>query len=211
MPPKSQIIVVEANAEQFPDTLKAIWFVLKDATDRFLAETSTKGEFESTTEYNARIGLRRQQFIVEINKYIVSTRLDKKKYGLTLKATLTQYHADGQQFTIDCYASIPAPYLVDELVVDVKANPHLSISDSVRDAHRFSKLYLNLSPSLKLTIPSNQARSMKADEAAIFFRVELSIDINQQNITTQAKLLLVPHMLQLINVQTNKIYWEKKL
>lgn len=101
--------------EQFTEILKQEWIFLKTQTDSFQAETGTKGEFETTPEFEGRTAQRRQIYLQSIAKRIKDQKFDTKTYGFLLKARLEKYDADKKAYAVACTVAVEAPYDIPSL------------------------------------------------------------------------------------------------
>lgn len=203
-PPASENLM---TPEQFTETLKQVWSFLKDEMEKYLASIQTRGEFETTSEYDRRVTDSRRQYIAAVMKYSADQKLPEREYSVLFKAVLGAYDADKQMFPLNSSTIVDAPYNIPIVQCIIRKNSYIAMADSIRKGYRTSSVYINLPKSNKWQVSRDLARSAKADEEQIFFRVRMKINIEKTDLKDQAVLELVPTQLALINNKTSKVYW----
>jgi hypothetical protein len=68
-----------------------------------------------------------------------------------------------------------------------------------------------MNPPLRFEVPRDLAKSVKADEADLFFRVRVTLNTLQENFKNQAVMTMYANYIQLFNRKTNLVYWEQRL
>jgi hypothetical protein len=197
--------------ELFTDLLKKEWSFLKEKTDAFLAETATRGEFETTPEYESRVAARRQAYLAEIAKRIKDEKLDTRQFGVLLKARLVSYNADKQTYAVACSVTVEAPYDIPTLVSYIPSNPYVGIQDTVLGGYRTNQLVMRFRPTWTWNVDRATAMESKAEESAVYFRIRFVLDINQPAIKQQALLRIIPKEIELVNRNQQKTLWRSAI
>ena len=195
------------SPEQFTEILKKEWSFLKEKTDAFFAETLTKGEFETTPEFEKRVATRRQVFMADLAKQIKDEKLDTRVFGLLLKAKLVSYNADKQMYAVACSVAVEAPYDIPSLVSFIPTNPYIGIQDTVLGGYRTNQMVMKFKPTWSWPVDRATAMETKTDESAVYFRIRFTIDINQPAIKQQALLRIIPKDIELVNTNQRKVLW----
>ena len=196
---------------EFTDILKQEWIFLKEQSDSFLTATGTKGEFETTPEFDTRIAQRRVNFIATIDKHIKDQKFDTREFGVLLKARLLNYNADKQAYAVTCSLAVEAPYDIPSLVSFVPTNPYVTIKDTVVGGYRTNRLQLKFSPSLTWKVDRNTAVEARNAESSLYFKIRAKIDISQHDMKKQALLRIVPLELMLVNSDNGTVFWREAL
>lgn len=210
---RAQQTFAEDNLEpaQFSEILKETWTFLKAETDSFLTSVSTKGEFETTPEFEARALRERQLYSIKVDKYIRDEKLDTRTFGVLLKAKPMSYNADRQVYMVKCSVQIEAPYTTPSLLTYVPSNKFLRVQDTIVGGYRTSRLAVSFSPALRWNVERPVAMEAKAGEADLYFRIRVKIDIAQPNIKQQALLRIVPSEIMLTNSRKGTVYWREEI
>lgn len=191
--------------------MKHAWAYLKTETDAYTASISKKTEFETTVEFDKRMVETRRQYIANIAKYIKDKKLDQRTFGVMLKASLVSYDADNQVYKVACPSTIEAPYNIPSIVCDLPANSYVAIADSIRKGYRTSSVYLKFDPHFRWQVARDVAQKAKADEANIYFKIRLKIEMAQNNFQKVAEFQIVPKHIQFLNAVTKTVYWEQPI
>ncbi|MCU0452926.1 MAG: hypothetical protein MUE68_04655 [Bacteroidetes bacterium] len=199
------------SPEQITEILKTEWSFLKEKSDAFFAEIQSKGEFETTPEFEKRVAARRQIFQAEIAKRIKDEKLDTRQFGVLLKANLVSYNADKQTYAVACSVTVQAPYDIPTLVSYIPTNPYIAIQDTVLGGYRTNQMVMRFRPSWSWSVDRATAMEAKADESAVYFRIQFMIDINQPGIKQQALLRIVPKGIELVNTNQRKTLWRSAI
>ena len=197
--------------EQFTEILKQEWIFLKAQTDSFLAETTVKREFETTPEFEGRVALRRQVYMMTIARRIKEQKFDTKSYGVLLKAHLVSYNADKKVYALACSVAVEAPYDIPSLVSFVPTNKYVMIKDTIVGGYRTNRLLMKFRPTFSWKVERPEAMEAKGDEGNVYFKVRAAIDISQPNIKQQALLRIVPKEFLLVNTGKGKLYYREEI
>jgi len=203
-PPASDELM---SPEQFTETLKQVWSFLKVEMEKYLEAIKSKGEFETSSEYDRRATDSRRLYVAAVMKYSTDQKLNERDYNVLFKAVLGAYDADKQMFPLNSSTIVDAPYNIPIVQCVIRKNSYIAMADSIRRGYRTSSVYINLPKSNKWQVSRDLARSAKADEDQIYFRVKMRINIEKTDLKDQAVLELVPRQLALINNKTGKVYW----
>jgi hypothetical protein len=193
--------------QDFTNLLKEIWSFLKAETDTYLASIATKGEFETAREFERRVTDSRQQALARVIKYSRDQKLDQRSIAVLFKASLGTYNADKSLFPISSTTVIEAPYNIPTVQCQMRKNPYVHLADSIRSGYRTSSLYINLPKGHRWQVGRDLARTAKAEEENVFFRVKFMINIEKSDLKKQAILEFVPREIALVNNTTNKTFW----
>jgi len=210
---RAQQSFAEDNLEpaQFTEILKESWVFLKDETDTYLTSTSTKGEFETTPEFEARVTKERQLYGIKIGNYVKEQKLDTRTFGILLKAAPHAYNADKQVYMVKCSVQVEAPYTTPSVLTYVPSNQFLRLQDTIVGGYRTSMLRLNFEPYFRWTIERPVAMEAKEGQSDLYFRVRVGIDITQPNLKKQALLRIVPTEIMLTNTRKGTVYWRQEI
>ena len=74
------------TSDQCFDLMKNVWDGVKKLADEYNSQVSVKSEFESTSEYHARVRNSRNQFIAKIRDYANKKTISDKEFSVWLKA-----------------------------------------------------------------------------------------------------------------------------
>jgi len=195
----------------FTALLKQVWSFLKSETESTLESTATKGEFETSAEYERRVTDARRQYFGKIIKYSEDQKLDKTSYWVPFQVSLKSYDADAQIYHVQSSSTIEAPYNISAVQCEVPENTYLALADSIKMGYRTSILYLKIRPDFKWSVAPEVARAAKTDEDGIAFRVRVTIDIKSSDATKQGILKIVPKEIELTNTKTHQVYWQRTL
>lgn len=193
--------------QDFTNLLKEIWSFLKTETEGYLASSASKGEFETAREFERRVTDSRQQALSRVIKFSRDQKLDQRVIAVLFKASLGSYDADKSVFGISSTTIIDAPYNIPSVQCQIRKNSYVHLADSIRSGYRTSSLYINLPKGHRWQVGRDLARTAKAEEENIYFRVKFMVDIEKSDLRKQAILELVPKELALVNNVTNKIFW----
>ncbi len=202
--PKEEVLM----PDDLTRILKEEWQFLKDATDAYLKTVEKKAEFETKAEYNDRVERLRQTFISKVNSHIAEKKFDKRVFAVLFKANLISYSPDTGKYIIKAGNFVEAPYNTPTIRSSVPPNNYVGLADSVRRGYRTSALYLKFRPNFKWTVGRDAARNAKNDEASIFFKVLMALDLTQSDIKNQANIKIIPKEISLINNKNKQKLWD---
>ncbi len=197
--------------DAFTQILKDEWLFLKNETDVFLKQTATRGEFETSPEFEMRIAKEKAAYVNKVNAHSKEKKFDKREFGVLLKANLKSYDANSQTYLVSCPTTIEAPYDIPTLISQVPFNPYVGITDTVRRAYRTSKVYLKFAPDFKWKVGREVARAAKVMESDAYFKVKLMVDLSQEDIKKQARLKIVPKEITLFDLRQKTNYWREEI
>lgn len=199
------------TAEAFTNYLKTIWSFLKAETDQYQADVGTKSEFETTKEFEQRSVERRRQYLANITKYSQDQKIKNRTVVVYFKAILDHYDADAKVYALHSGTVIDAPYNIPTVRCTVPKNPFVALADSVRAGYRTSVLYMTVGPAFQWQVSREVAQTAKQDEANIFFKLSVVVDIESNDGRSEAKIQIVPKQLSLVNKETNQVYLSRKV
>jgi len=128
-----------------------------------------------------------------------------------LKASLDQYDADDQIYSVTCPTFIEAPYNLPSIATEIQPNAYVALADSIRKGYRTSSVYLNFNPSFRWQVNREIAQAAKNDQGNIVFKVRFKLDLTQGDGRKGARFLIVPKQIVFYNQKTNAVYWEQTL
>ena len=193
--------------QDFTNLLKEVWSFLKAETDSYLASIASKGQFETAREFERRVTDSRQQALSKIVKYSRDQKLDQRMIAVLFKASLGSYDADKSVFPISSTTVIDAPYNIPTVQCQIRRNPYVHLADSIRSGYRTSSLFIRLPKGHRWQVGRDLARTAKAEEEDVYFRVKFMVNIENSDLRKHAILEFVPKELALVNNATNKVFW----
>jgi hypothetical protein len=193
--------------EEFSNTLKQIWSFLKSETETYLASVVTRGEFETSQEFQRRVTDARQQYVAKTLKYGQDQNLGERVFPVLFKAVLESYDADRQLFSITSKTVVEAPYNIPTIECRIRSNPYVFLADSIRAGYRTSSLYISLPKGHRWQVGRDMARAAKADEANVYFRVKFTVGIAHPDTRDRVVIELDPRELALVNNATQQVFW----
>ena len=196
---------------EFTSILKEAWTFIKDETENYTNAVGKKTEFETTAEFEKRSVVTRQQYLAKIAKYVKDKKFDQRVIGVVLKASLDQYDADNQVYSISCPSVIEAPYNIPTVTTEIPQNAYVGLADSIRMGYRISSIYLKFSPYFRWQVGRDIARAAKEDEANIFFRIRFKVDISHGESRKGSRFAISPKQVMLFNQKTNTVYWQQTI
>lgn len=197
--------------EEFTNIVKEAWIFLKDETEALLNASAKKTEFETTQEFEQRVADLRRQYLGKVTRYYKEKKFDQREFGVLFKADLVSYDADTQTYTLTSKTVVEIPYDIPWLQVNLDDNPLVALADSIARGYRSTSMYLKMNPPLRFEVPRDLAKSVKADEGDLYFRVRLTLNTLQENFKNEAVITMYANSIQLFNRRTNLIYWEQRL
>lgn len=201
----------EMSPESFTTALKDEWTYLRDGIEQLNKETATRGEFETTLEFQTRVAHSRQSFIEKLNAHIKDAKLDRKIFGVWFKATLASYNADAGVYSVQCPTTVEAPYDIPTVVCSIAPNTYVGLADSILGGYRTSKIYLKFDTVFNWKVARKEAMAAKETERTISFKVRFIIDIAQPGFTQQAVIKIIPKEILLMNETNKLVYWKEEI
>jgi hypothetical protein len=199
----------DLTPELFSLILKDEWTYLREATDQLIKETGNRDEFETTPEFHSRAAKARQTFLDKLNTHIKDAKLERRVFGVWLKATLVQYDADAGVYSVQSPARVEAPYEIPTTGCVIPDNPYVGLSDSIQGGYRQSRIYLKFDPDFKWTVVRNEAMKAKSSESAMYFKVHFTLNLMLENSQNRGLLKIIPNDMVLMN-QSNKFIYLKQ-
>ena len=201
----------ETAPESFTIMLKDEWAYLRDAVAHLKNETETRGEFETTPEFQARVSRACDSFQSKLNKHLKETKLDRRVFGLWFKATLSSYNADAEIYSVKCASMIEAPYSIPSVDCLIPTNPYIDLADSIRGGYRTSSIFMKFNPDFEWKVGRNEAQSAKGNESYVFFKVHFVVTLAQEGSAIHGQLKIIPKDIALINRSNNYTYWKEEI
>jgi hypothetical protein len=201
----------DLTPELFSVILKEEWEYLRNATEQLDKETGTRGEFETTPEFQARAAKARRTAIEKLNAHIKENKLDKRVFGVWFALKLESYNADAGIYSVTCPTIVEAPYDIPTVICSVPHNQYIEMSDSIRGGYRKASIHFKFEPDFKWRIPRNEAMTAKANEANVFFKVHFVISMNLENLPTKAFLKIIPRTISIINRANKYTFWKENI
>jgi hypothetical protein len=196
---------------EFTTIMKEAWSFVKEENDNYVKSIGKKTEFETTDEFEKRSVETRLQFLKKVTKYINDKKFNQRVMGVLLNASLDEYDADNQFYSITCRTVIEAPYNLPSISTELQPNPYVALADSIRKGYRTSSLYLKFNPFFRWQVVRDIAQAAKNDQGSIFFKVRFKLDLTQGDGRKGARFLIVPKQIVLYNQRTNAVYWDQNL
>ena len=196
---------------EFTAIMKEAWSFVKDEYDGYIKNVGKKTEFETTAEFEKRSVEARRQYLTKISKYIKDKKFDQRVMGVLLPASLDQYDADDQIYSVTCRTVIEAPYNLPTISTEIQDNAYTALADSIRKGYRTSSVYLDLNPAYRWKVNREVAQAAKNDQASIFFKVRFKLDLSQGDGRKGSRFLIVPKQIILYNQKTRAVYWDQPL
>jgi hypothetical protein len=196
---------------EFTAIMKEAWSYVKDEYDGYVKNVGKKTEFETTAEFEKRSVEARRQYLTKIAKYIKDKKFDQRVMGVLLPASLDQYDADNQLYSVTCPTVIEAPYNLPTISTEIQTNDYVALADSIRKGYRTSSVYLDFNPAFRWQINREAAQAAKNDQARIFFKIRFKLDLSQGDGRKGSRFLIVPKHVIMYNQRTGTIYWDQPL
>lgn len=196
---------------EFTTIMKDAWSFVKDEYDNYIKAVGTKTEFETTAEFDKRSIEARRQYLTNITKYTKDHKFDQRIIGVLFQASLDQYDADNQVYSVTSPVIVEAPYNLPSISTEILSNPYVGLADSIRKGYRTSSIYLKFSPNFRWQVARDIAQAAKSASADIVFKVRFMINLDQGNTAKGARFGIVPKQIIFFNQRTNTVFWEQKL
>ncbi len=197
--------------DQVTTLLKEHWTFLRDATDAFLKTIEKKGDFETTEEFQARVEREKNAYIAKVSAHIKEAKLDKRLFGVLLKASLKSYDADARIYTVASPTFVQLPYDIPTLICQIPPNPYVAMDDTIEGGYRTSRMYLKFSPDFLWKTSRDVAMGAKQDQEGVFFKIRFRIDLSQVGFTDKAIIRIIPQDVLLVNQNKRLLYWSHRL
>lgn len=201
----------DTPSESFTVLLKDEWAYLRDAVAQLKTETEIRGEFETTLEFQARVAHSRDSLQNKLIAHLKDKKLDRRTFGVWLKATLISYNADAEIYSLKCASMIEAPYSIPAVDCIVPPNPFVDITDSIRGGYRTSSIFMKFNPDFEWKVARNEAQTAKGNQANIYFKIHFVVNLTQEGPTIHGQLKIIPKDIALLNRSNNFVYWKEEI
>lgn len=197
--------------EKTTEVLKTHWTVLRDLTAEYFKSVEQRGEFETTEEFNFRSLREREAYSAKVEAHIKEHKINKRMFGVLLKARLVSYDANTGVYDITCDTSVEFPYDIPNLITTIAPNDFVGLTDTTRGGYRMSKLYLTFDPVFKWSVDRSIAMDAKSSEGNLFFKFRFVLDLSQRNIMDKAVIRVLPVDIQLVDQNQRRFFWKQNL
>ncbi|HTX19933.1 MAG TPA: hypothetical protein VMG34_14860 [Bacteroidota bacterium] len=206
-PEMEQVMTIES----FSDVVKSVWDVIKKGADDYHDETLSRSEFETASDFEARLQQRRNDIAARIQTFAETKKLSERIFATWYAAKLVRYDADTQIFTVTSPTELPVPPTTEDITTVCAPNPYISLVESSRRGYKFANLLLKAKQEYSWHVDIKTARTAKGDEPNVAFKVWFRFDLSQAFTGTTAQLVIVPVRVALMNRGTNTTYWSEDL
>ncbi|MDE3057383.1 MAG: hypothetical protein KGJ59_05455 [Bacteroidota bacterium] len=203
----SQSVEETLTPQSFSDSLKIVWGELKNDADSYAAVKQSKGEFETTAEFQTRLEKSRYDTEKKMEEFLAAGRYADRTYSIWVKASLLRYDADAQRYTLVIATPISLPPEQQHIVITCAPNQYFSVTDSIKQGYKFSYLAFKDKDGFSWNVNESAAREAKNNERDIYFRVWLRFDFSQVFTNNEAHIAIVPVKLELVNKANNVVLW----
>ncbi len=197
----------DLSPEAFTNILKVEWTYLRDSIDALNKRTALRGEFETTAEFQTRTARERQSFLDKLNKRIKDGKMDSRIFGVLFKSSLVSYNADASLYTVQCSATVEAPYDIPTVICSIPSNQYVGLADSILGGYRTSKIYLKFDTVFNWSVGRKDAMKAKENERNLAFKVHFAVDLSQSSFMNQAVIRIIPKDIALIDQANKHVYW----
>ena len=197
--------------EKTTELLKTHWTFLRDATEGLFKRIDKRAEFETSEEFTRRAVKEKQVYNAKIDEHITDAKLNRRMFGVLLKATLKEYDPNTGVYILTCDSHAEVPYDIPSLICSVPVNPYVALTDTTQGGYRLSKLYMKFDPDFKWTVSRSVAMEAKRTEGTIYFKLRFVLDIAQHEITDKAVIRIIPVDIQLVDQSRRLQYWVRNL
>jgi hypothetical protein len=191
----------------FLDSMKVFWDEVKKDADAFAAAKGSKGEFETSAEFQTRLQKNRFDTQRTIENFLSAGHYADRTYSVLAKATLVHYNADAQLYTVTISTPIAIPPDQHNISTECAPNQYFAVTDSMKRGYKFSYLTFKNKDGFLWHIDESTARLVKSSEQNIYFRVSLRFDFSQVFANGKALITIIPTKFELVNKADNLILW----
>lgn len=195
------------QAEDFSDVVKSVWDIVKKGADDYHDELHSRNEFETATDFDARLQQRHNDIAAKIQAFAESKKISERLFAVWLPARLVKYNPDTQTYTISTSTQIQVPPRSEDVATLCPQNQYISLVEKSREGYRFANLSLSAKPEYTWHVDKQTAQGAKADEPNVFFKVWFRIDISQAFVGTTGEIMIIPIKIALVNKGSNVTYW----
>ncbi len=191
----------------FSDVAKSIWDVVKKGADDYRDETTSRSEFETAAEFDARLAQRRSDLAAKIQTFVESKKIANRVFAVWFSAALVRYNADSQTYSITSSTEISVPPTAEDVTTTCPANQYISLQEKNQRGYKFAYLVLKAKSEYSWHVDGKTARGAKADEPNVAFKVWFRFDMSQAFVGGAGQFTIVPLRIALINRGSNTTYW----
>ena len=195
------------SSEEFSDLVKSVWDVVKKGADDYQDNLISKNEFETATDFEARLHQRHIDITTTIQTFATSKKLSERFFAVLMPAKLNKYNADTQTYGVTTASKILVPPSTENISTVCPANQYVAVVETNRRGYKFAHLILNMKPEYTWHVDKETARKARYNEQNVFFKVWFKFDLNQAFVGTMGQLTVVPVKIALINKGDNLTYW----
>ncbi len=193
--------------ETFLDSMKVFWDEVKKDADSYAAIKQSKGEFETSAEFQTRLQKNRNDIQRKMESFLSAGHYADRTYSILAKAALLTYNADAQLYTLTVSTPIAIPPDQQNISTACAPNQYFAITDSTKRGYKFSYLAFKNKEGFLWHIDESTARTVKSNEKNIYFRVSLRFDFSQVFANDKAQITIIPTKFELVNKADNLILW----
>jgi hypothetical protein len=199
------------TSEKCYDVIKTVLDGLKKLSEEYDSEASAKSEFESTSEFSARMQKSKDNYVNNIRKFYSENKLNTRIYSVWLKADLVKYDADNQTYGLNSPTQILVQPKKEDITVIVPSNKYLTLTEKNTSGYRRAYIHLNTNPEFTWFVNKQTAQEAKNNQQNIFFKLSFTFDVTYEEKTHQILLQVVPVKLALMNKSENFVYWSEDI
>jgi hypothetical protein len=198
------------TSEQFSDIVKAVWDEMKKGVETYTAERKSKDEFETTSAFEARMHRRQEEINHDIQQWMASKKIEKRKFAVLMKADLLPYNADTQIYPVKSTVEILIPPKTEELITTCPSNPYIFVKELTKNAYKFA--YLTLSPKspIQWSVDAQTAQKAKGQGTDFSFKVWFRLDVTIATGEHYA-LKIAPERIALVSARDNTYFWKQDI
>ncbi len=189
------------------DVVKIVWDGLKKLSEEYDSNNSTKGEFESTQEFNERKRKTKDDYISKIAKFYSDNKLNTRIYSVWMKADLIKYDADNQTYSIKSPTQILVQPKKKEIAVITPPNKYAAVTEKNSGGYRRAFLHLTTEPEFTWFVNKQTAIEAKSKEGSIYFKLVFVFDITYNEAANQIQLQIKPTKISLMDQNEKFTYW----
>jgi len=195
------------TADEYSDVVKSVWDVIKKGADDYQDETITRSEFETASEFEARLQKRHNDIAATIQTFAESKKIGQRLFGVWMQATLVKYNADTQIYTVTSPTKIIVPPSAQNITTACPQNPYIILSEKNEKGYKFAHLLLKTKPEYSWHVDKETARKAKNNEGNMFFKVWFRFDLSQAFTGTQGQITIIPVKISLMNKADSTTFW----
>ncbi|HAP35314.1 MAG TPA: hypothetical protein DCQ28_05000 [Bacteroidetes bacterium] len=199
------------TSDQCFTVIKTVWDGLKKLSEEYDSNNSTKGEFESTQEFNQRKRNNKDEYIAKISKYYSDHKLNTRTFSVWMKADLVKYDADNQTYSIKSSTQVLVQPKKKEIAVVCPQNKYAAITEKNAAGYRRAYFHLTTEPEFTWYVNKQTALAAKSKEGAIYFKLAFAFDISFDESANQIQLQIKATKISLMDQNENFTYWSEDI